>query len=222
MKRIFSIFCVCALLLSLSGCGLLDYLYHKEVPINKMEKPVAEVQTDATVQEVEVTEPTGPDLPYPLEFYFSSGAGGWGTSLTLQADGSFTGSFHDSEMGDASADYPNGTVYICNFEGKFSTPVQVDEYTYSMELISFTQEGAEGDTYISEQIRYIVATPYGLEDASGNGVATDFLLYLPNTSNGVLSEDALMFWPGRFDSPMPETLGSYCLLNLNADTPFFS
>ena len=146
MKRIFSIFCVCALLLSLSGCGLLDYLYHKEVPINKMEKPVAEVQTDATVQEVEVTEPAGPDLPYPLEFYFSSGAGGWGTSLTLQADGSFTGSFHDSEMGDASADYPNGTVYICNFEGKFSTPVQVDEYTYSPELqdyIDFEEYGKD-------------------------------------------------------------------------------
>ena len=221
MKRMIGIFCIFALLLSLSGCGLLDYLYHKEVPINKMEVPVTEEQTEATQPQVEVTEPAGPDLPYPLQFYFSSGAGGWGTSLTLQADGSFTGSFHDSEMGDASADYPNGTVYICNFEGQFSTPEQVDEYTYSMKLLTFTQEGVEGDMYVSEGIRYIISSPYGLDDADGN-IAADFLLYLPDASNGVLSEDALMFWPGSFESPMPETLGSYCLLNLSADTPFFS
>ena len=33
-------------------------------------------------------------------FYFSSGAGAWGTEMDISADGSFTGNFHDSEMGD--------------------------------------------------------------------------------------------------------------------------
>lgn len=57
--------------------------------------------------------------PLPLTFVFSSGAGGWFTELELQPDGSFTGSYHDSEMGEFAEDYPNGTVYVCEFSGRF-------------------------------------------------------------------------------------------------------
>lgn len=56
----------------------------------------------------------------PQDFVFSSGAGGWQTSLTLNRDGSFTGTYSDSEMGDQRDDYPHGTVYICEFSGQFS------------------------------------------------------------------------------------------------------
>ena len=53
----------------------------------------------------------------PIDLEFSSGAGAWGTGLTLAADGSFSGEYHDSDMGDSGDDYPDGTVYLCNFPG---------------------------------------------------------------------------------------------------------
>ena len=33
---------------------------------------------------------------FPMDLEFSSGVGGWGTSLTLERDGTFSGQFHDS------------------------------------------------------------------------------------------------------------------------------
>ena len=49
---------------------------------------------------------------FPRGFIFASGAGAWGSSLSLWPDGTFTGSYHDSEMGENGEDYPNGTVYM--------------------------------------------------------------------------------------------------------------
>ena len=66
----------------------------------------------------------------PLTFVFSSGAGGWFTELELQPDGSFTGSYHDSEMGEFAEDYPNGTVYVCEFSGRFEALSHPDENTW--------------------------------------------------------------------------------------------
>lgn len=71
----------------------------------------------------------------PKKFTFSSGAGGWATEITLNDDGNFNGQYYDFEMGDRGDEYPNGTVYISNFSGKFTIPKQIDEYTYSMRLV---------------------------------------------------------------------------------------
>lgn len=56
---------------------------------------------------------------FPMDLEFSSGVGGWGTSLTLERDGTFSGQFHDSDMGAIGEDYPNGTVYLCHFPDGF-------------------------------------------------------------------------------------------------------
>ena len=56
----------------------------------------------------------------PLYLMFTSGAGAWGSRLTLQPDGSFTGNYQDSEMGVNAEDYPNGTCYVSVFEGQFT------------------------------------------------------------------------------------------------------
>ena len=58
---------------------------------------------------------------FPMDLEFSSGVGGWGTSLTLERDGTFSGQFHDSDMGAIGEDYPNGTVYLCHFPDGFRT-----------------------------------------------------------------------------------------------------
>lgn len=47
-----------------------------------------------------------------LTFAFSSGAGAWGTVLTVLEDGSFEGNYHDTNMGDTGEEYPNGSVIM--------------------------------------------------------------------------------------------------------------
>ena len=81
----------------------------------------------------------------PDKFVYSSGAGAWATELYLNDDGTFTGQYYDSDMGYTGADYPNGTVYISNFTGKFTEPQVVNEYTYSMavEYIELEMEAGQ-------------------------------------------------------------------------------
>lgn len=101
----------------------------------------------------------------PKDFSFSSGAGGWGTDITINNDGTFTGEYHDSEG--------SNTVYICKFNGKFSTPTKVNEYTYSMDLEFLNTEGKVNDYYYENGIKYIYSTPYGFDNAN------KFYIYLP-------------------------------------------
>lgn len=109
----------------------------------------------------------------PQGFDFTSGAGAWGTHFDLNSDGTFIGQYHDSDMGDTGNGYSNGTVYICDFEGKFSTPKQVNEYIYTMNLEYLKTEGTPGNEYYEDDTRYIYSDPYGFDDAD------EFLIYLP-------------------------------------------
>ena len=111
----------------------------------------------------------------PSNFEFASGAGAWSTELTLNGDGSFTGYYHDSDMGDSNDAYPDGTVYICNFTGKFTVPVQINDYTYSMKLESLQTEGNSGEEYYENNQRFVYSEPYGLENAN------ELLIYTPGS-----------------------------------------
>ena len=95
-----------------------------------------------------------PDV-FPMELIFSSGAGAWRTTLTLNRDGSFSGSFRDSDMGDRTDDYTNGTVYICDFSGQFGDIKQLDSCTYSMELEELTAQKTKAGEWIEDGYRYI-------------------------------------------------------------------
>lgn len=121
----------------------------------------------------------------PSVFVFSSGAGGWGTEITLNDDGTFIGQYHDSDMGDSGTGYSNGTVYICDFSGKFTMPKKINEYIYSMNLESLNVEGTSGTVYYENDIRYIVSDPYGFDNAD------EFLIYLPGCPLEETSEEFL-------------------------------
>ena len=56
----------------------------------------------------------------PKEWSLLSGASAWSTELYLQSDGSFSGYYHDSDMGATGDAYPNGTLYESSFSGSFS------------------------------------------------------------------------------------------------------
>ena len=119
-------------------------------------------------------------------FEFSSGVGAWSTELTVGENGTFTGSFHDSEMGETGENYPDGTLYGCSFHGQFSDPEPVDEYAWTVKL-SVEQDEGQVPEAIEDGIRYVTAAPYGLEKAQ------TVTVFLPGTPVDRLPE-GFMIW----------------------------
>ena len=99
------------------------------------------------------------------QFVYSSGAGAWQTKLNINEDGTFKGYYSDSDMGDTGEGYPNGINYSSTFEGEFTTPKRVDDYTYSMSIEAIKLENEVGSEEIIDGTKYIYSEPYGLDDA---------------------------------------------------------
>ena len=118
----------------------------------------------------------------PAPFLFASGVGAWDTQVTIAPDGSFSGIYHDADMGGTGEGYPNGTEYICEFTGQFSQPTQVDDHTWSVQLESLSYDGTPETEEIQDGIRYVYSTPYGIEGGQ------EFLIYLPFTPVADLPE----------------------------------
>lgn len=127
-----------------------------------------------------------------LTFCFSSGVGAWATLMEIQEDGSFSGTFHDSDMGSSGDGYPNGTVYLCDFSGQFGQPVKVDEYTYSAGIQDLEIEKEIGTTEIVDGIRYVYSEPYGFDSAQ------EMLFYLPGAPLADLPEE-FRSWVGYYN-----------------------
>ena len=191
----------------------------------------SEDETEITDSDIKIKgEETGEDtkeeiaekgellLPFDdsLDFYFSSGAGAWGTELALKNDGSFKGGFHDSNMGEIGEENPYGTCYLCNFSGKFEIVEKINETAYRMKLSEIETEKEEGEEWIEDGVLYVVSTPYGLEGG------TEFILYTPETKTDSVSEEFLWWWPERFSEEVPETLKLYGIHNVETNDGFFA
>jgi len=151
------------------------------------------------------------------DFWFASGAGGWETTLSIEPDGSFYGSFYDSDMGSIGEGYPNGTVYVCSFSGRFGNVVRQDEYTCVMDTLELIIEPTEADEWIEDGVLYVASGPYGMEDAE------KVYVYLPG------SQMSRLPWPfvSWVSAPhvwgaatRPSILPFYGLYNENAGTGF--
>ena len=154
---------------------------------------------------------------FPVSMLFMSGAGAWSSELTLEADGTFTGVYHDSEMGSYDDElYPNGTVYVCSFEGSFKNIKKINEYTYTMTLDRLTSAQDEGSEWIEDGFRYIYSNPHGIEGGK------EFRFYLPSAPTSVLSEDEHSWYPARYENDMPEKLGYYALINTETSAGFYA
>lgn len=189
----------------------------EETLVTEAVEETEEITTEE-ITEIELVQETfwvEEGVEYPMSFYFSSGAGGWGTELYLNEDGTFDGYFHDSEMGEIGEDYPNGTVYTCEFSGKFGAAERLDMYTYSTKLLELTLDRPAGESWIEDGVKYISATPYGLENCE------NFMIYLPNTPPNLLAEDTLFWWPGRYHEDYT-TLHGYGLMNVEDGSCFFA
>ena len=150
-------------------------------------------------------------------FSFLSGVGGWMTEMTLAEDGSFTGTYHDWDMGDTGDDYPMGTRYECLFKGMFEVTGQPDAYTYELKLTMLFLRDEPGEESIENGARIITDEPYGL--VGGN----TFMLYCPGRATGDLPEDFLMWvrMPHAWDT-IPDELPFYGLYHVGEGFGFFS
>lgn len=136
-----------------------------------------------------------------LEFYFSSGAGGWRTVLHIDGSGGFSGTYSDSDMGSGE----HGVQYRCDFTGQFTQPVRVNDYTYSVRIDEITYEKEAGTDEVIGVTHYYYTDPYGLEDAE------DILIYLPGAPLGQLPQE-FRSWVGYSENTRDE-LPFYALNN---------
>ena len=169
-----------------------------------------------------VPEPLEGAMPlapvFPIEFLFASGASSSGTELVLNQDGSFAGRHFDHE--NATGDgYSKGTCYLCDFSGRFEDIRQITPYIYSMTLAELDTEKEEGEEWIEDDVLYIAARPYGLEDGE------EFLLYTPGVPLEEIPEEFLSWWMGRGsyqeDEGSRQTLPCYGLFNIATGEGFF-
>ncbi|MBR2122004.1 MAG: DUF1311 domain-containing protein [Lachnospiraceae bacterium] len=149
-----------------------------------------------------------------IDFNFSSGAGGWGTELHIGADGSFSGSYHDSEMGEVTEETPHGAYYCCDFKGQFTELKKVNEYTYSTSIAQMTYEKEAGTEEVKDQMMYKYTDPYGLDSAE------TLYIYLPEAKVVDLPEAFVDWVRMAMNYEDRQELGFYGLYNEAGEAGF--
>lgn len=143
-----------------------------------------------------------------LAFSFCSGAGAWETVITFAPDGSFSGNFHDSDMGDTGEDYPYGTRYFCNFTGTVTDARESQPWCRKLQLVSLDCSDPEHEAFVEDGVLYVPSGPYGLENAD------TLWLYQPETPLSELPEGFLpwtQLW--SMDEEEDSVLGKWGLYN---------
>lgn len=154
-----------------------------------------------------------------MEFGFASGAGGWSSDLTFRENGTFTGSYADSDMGSTGDGYPGGTLYICEFSGKFEVANIINDNSVTLRLTELAMKNQPGEEWIEDNILYVASEPYGIAGSE------EFILYFPGTPTSELTEDALSWYRmprALSENEMPATLPCYGLYNVTEGNTFYS
>ena len=198
-RYLYAMTALIALMLLCTACGEKSPTppVENDPPTVEEQQPV-EQPTDPVSPEQETEEENFPEAPAfdfsvleNLEFTFSSGAGGWRTVLYIHTDGTFDGLYTDSEMGDMTEAYPNGTYYISEFSGRFAAPVPENDYTWRMEVAELTYDHPFGEE-LKDGIRYVYTEANGLAGAKA------MELYAPGAPLAELPE-SYRSWVGYYD-----------------------
>ena len=104
-------------------------------------------------------------------------------------------------------------LYICNFTGKFTVPVQINDYTYSLKLESLQTEGNSGEEYYENNQRFVYSEPYGLENAN------ELLIYTPGSPISELPED-LTIWLNTILTSDDKELPCFVIFSVNDQSAF--
>lgn len=151
-------------------------------------------------------------------FAFTTGAGGSHTTITFGANGSFTGSYRDSEMGLVGDKYPNGTVYTCEFYGSFADPKWESDYKYSLRLDGLYLKQALGVETIEDGIRYVTTSANGFEKAGY------FTVYLPGSPISKVAAPVVSHVGNveGWGTAVPTSLPCWTLYNIGGQITFVS
>lgn len=133
------------------------------------------------------------------EYGFSSGAGGWGTSLTVHEDGTFSGTYIDTDMGGGGSEYPRGTRSQSEFSGKFVSAKKNDDDTYILQCDTegLKIKGTVGDSYDENGAKVTITEPYGMSPCG------KFTLYPKGYEVSRLSDEMKGWGAGYFRSDNP-------------------
>ena len=146
----------------------------------------------------------------PSSYTFASGVGAWSTELYLEEDGSFWGTYHDSDASE---------VYYCSFTGQFTDFRQIDAQTYAMRLSTLEKDEVMGTDWYESGLHYIASEPYGVY---GGDI---FVLYLEGHPTATLPEEFLSWVrmpQGWSDDEIPSALPFGGLYNVSEQQGFFS
>ncbi|MCR4685984.1 MAG: hypothetical protein K5659_00255 [Lachnospiraceae bacterium] len=158
----------------------------------------------------------------PLEMSFTSGAGAWGTDLSVGNDGSFTAYYHDSNMGESGDGY-DSTVYLASGKGQFGDVVRIGDYHYLTKIESVELDEKPGKEEISVEddwkVKYVYDNLYGITEGHYMEI------FLPEMSVYELPEGFMMWshleWMYDEDE-MPERLGETGMYDAVSDAGFIS
>lgn len=145
-------------------------------------------------------------------YSFGSGVSAWGTVMKVNKDGTFSGSYHDSDMGATGDGYPYGSRAESNFTGKFKSAKKNSDGTYTLQCdaSAFKIDGTVGESHIEDQIKVTISEPYGMEPCN------EFTLYTDGTDLSTFS-DAMKTWSnGYLIGNDVDTLNGKALLNVTS------
>ncbi len=151
-----------------------------------------------------------------MSFVHSSGAGAWGEGFVVHSDGTFEGDYHDEDAYGSYID-DNGyelyaTVTSSEWTGKFSTPVKVNDYTYTTKVESITLTRETG-TEIKDHVEYVYTT------AEGMSVGDKFTIFLPSAQIADLPSGFMDSVSANY-STSGSQLGKYGMLNTTESAGF--
>ena len=173
-KKLTALTLAAALALSLSACG-------ESAAPPQSPTPLETAEADFTFADLQA-----------CRFVHASGASGWGTVLTIQPDGSFSGSFSDSEW-EESESGTQAVCECCEFSGQLAQPVRVNDYTYSVGIEHIEYQREPGTDEYADGVHYYFTEPRGLEDTG------ELLIYLPGAPMAELPEGFLGWVMGSAD-----------------------
>ncbi len=118
-------------------------------------------------------------------YLFSSGVGGWGTSVTIHNDGTFEGKYTDTYYGSEPE------VRCSEFTGKMSDITKADNYCYSAQLTELNYLTDTGKTEMKPingvNVKHIYTGAYGLQNAK------TIYFYVAETPVSAIPEN-MSFW----------------------------
>lgn len=144
------------------------------------------------------------------KYIFSVGAGAWSTIMTINADGSFSADYHDSDLGVTGDGYPNGSRAIASGTGKFAYTKRNNDGSFSItcDTKAFHQDGTIGDVTIKNGVR--IETVDGIYGLTPCGT---FTVYPTGYATSTLSDDVKSWMYGVIGNPLPSTLAGPLIVN---------